>query len=66
MAKGNGHGSKEDLGLLLKVKKKVKGESITCRQASSLAEEFKVTKMRIGRMLDELEVKITKCQLGCF
>jgi hypothetical protein len=66
MGKGNGQGSKDDMGMLLRLQKKVRGKSVTCAQACALAQDMKLTKAKIGKLLDDLEVKITKCQLGCF
>ena len=66
MGKGNGEGNKGDLSMLLQLQKRVRGKRVTCAQACALAEDLKLTKAKIGKLLDELEVKITKCQLGCF
>jgi len=66
MGKGNGHGSKDDLGILLQLQKRIRRKSVTCAQACALAKDMEITKQKIGKLLDELEIKITKCQLGCF
>ncbi len=39
---------------------------ITCAQAWEIADKFSVTKAEIGKQINELKIKITKCQLGCF
>lgn len=62
----NGKTSKENRELLLRVQEKVKGKTITCAQAFAIAEDLRISKVKMGKMLNELQVKITKCQLGCF
>ena len=39
---------------------------IPCALAFKLAAESGVKIAEIGKMADELEIKITSCQLGCF
>ncbi len=39
---------------------------ITCSAAFSLAEKFDCPKLDLGRLLNELNIKIIRCQLGCF
>lgn len=39
---------------------------LACAEAFKLAEEFEVTIVEIGRICDQQNVKIRKCQLGCF
>ncbi len=39
---------------------------ITCAQAWEIAEKFSLTKKEVGDKINELKIKITKCQLGCF
>ncbi|HMK33581.1 MAG TPA: hypothetical protein VK463_00840 [Desulfomonilaceae bacterium] len=39
---------------------------ITCEAACDLANEAGVPPREIGRLLDELHIKIQACQLGCF
>lgn len=46
-------------------KRLVKGE-ITCAEASSIADELKVTMGEVGVAIDLLELRITKCQIGLF
>jgi hypothetical protein len=42
------------------------GNRLTCEQAHALAKELKVTLQEIGALCDELKIKISACQLGCF
>ncbi len=39
---------------------------LTCEQAHILAKELNVSLQEIGALCNELKVKITACQLGCF
>jgi hypothetical protein len=39
---------------------------ISCRAAMAIAAEAGVPSSTIGRLLDELDIKIHSCQLGCF
>jgi hypothetical protein len=49
---------------------KAKGESrngkISCRQAFKLAEETGLSPKDLGSLLNEIGVKVSACQLGCF
>lgn len=37
-----------------------------CATAFRLAEELGISRREVGKLLDELKIKITQCQLGCF
>ncbi|MFH0821757.1 MAG: hypothetical protein V2B18_03330 [Pseudomonadota bacterium] len=39
---------------------------MACRTAMAIAEEAGVPKREVGRLLDELKIKVHSCQLGCF
>ncbi len=39
---------------------------ISCAAAMLLAEELVISRQDMGRLLNELKVKIKQCQLGCF
>ena len=41
-------------------------ERLTCREAFELAERFDAKIVEIGRICNQNNVKICKCQLGCF
>lgn len=43
-----------------------KNKSISCAEALALAKRLKVKPMEIGKVANELGIKITDCQLGCF
>jgi len=39
---------------------------IACTAAFRLAEELGLSRKDLGELLNELKIKITHCQLGCF
>lgn len=39
---------------------------IPCAAAFRLAEELGISRKDLGELLNELRIKITQCQLGCF
>jgi len=39
---------------------------LSCTSARQLAEELGVSNSEIGRIADELKIKIFGCELGCF
>ncbi|ACI20973.1 MULTISPECIES: molybdopterin-guanine dinucleotide biosynthesis protein B [Thermodesulfovibrio] len=39
---------------------------ITCSEARKIAEELNVPYIEVGKMANELKIKIRKCELGCF
>ncbi|MEA3226053.1 MAG: hypothetical protein U9Q07_08890 [Planctomycetota bacterium] len=41
-------------------------EKLTCAEAFELAEKFEAQVAEIGRICNQNNVKICKCQLGCF
>lgn len=61
---GNMKGQKE------KVKRAVlelaKDGRISCRKAFEIAEDTGVPVREVGKIIDELGIKIVGCQLGCF
>jgi len=43
-----------------------RGNRLSCEQAHDLARELNVSLKEIGAQCNELKIKITACQLGCF
>jgi LAO/AO transport system kinase len=39
---------------------------IPCAGAYAIAEALHVPKSEVGRIADKLQIRISKCQLGCF
>jgi len=48
------------------IKKKAIGGKLPCSTARMIAEKFGVSYKDVGEAADNLHVKITNCQLGCF
>ncbi len=48
------------------VKKAVRDSRLSCEAAHSIGKELNVPLKAIGAVCNELKVKITACQLGCF
>ncbi len=46
--------------------KKAVNNRLPCAAARRIAEELSVPYKEVGRTADELKVKITGCELGCF
>jgi hypothetical protein len=64
-------GIKEDRKLKAEaVAAKLKGAAregkITCATAQKIAIESKIPIKQVGEMLNQLKIKIIRCQLGCF
>jgi hypothetical protein len=55
-----------DVELKAKIKAAAPQGKIPCAAAFKLAEELGLTRDRMGELLNELKIKITQCQLGCF
>jgi hypothetical protein len=45
---------------------KAKGSKIPCAVCFKIAEDFGVSKKEMGEILNEMKIKISQCQLGCF
>ena len=48
------------------IKKKAKNNRLPCPVARKIAQELSVSFKEVGRTADELNIKITDCELGCF
>jgi LAO/AO transport system kinase len=48
------------------IRKKAKDNRLPCPVARKIAKELSVSYKEVGRTADELKVKITDCELGCF
>ena len=42
------------------------GNRLSCERAHTLSRELDVSLGEIGRICNELKIKIAECQLGCF
>jgi len=45
---------------------KSKAGKLPCAMCFKIAEDFGISKKEMGKILNEMEVKIGQCQLGCF
>ena len=45
---------------------KAKAGRITCEQALEIASRLNVPTRAVGQAADELKIKVSVCQLGCF
>lgn len=52
--------------LLTKIKAAAPEGRISCAAAMRLAEELVISRQQLGKLLNELQIKIKQCQLGCF
>lgn len=48
------------------LKKKTINGRLPCPIAREIAEELSVSYQEVGKVADELNIKITDCELGCF
>lgn len=48
------------------IKKKAINGKLPCPIARKLAKELSISYKEVGRTADELSIKITDCELGCF
>jgi len=48
------------------LKSRAEGNRIPCKVALETATEFDVSPAVVGKTLNQLKIKLTRCQLGCF
>jgi len=48
------------------IMKKQSDQRISCKAAMEVADETGAPRAKIGRLLNEMGIKIHSCQLGCF
>ncbi len=46
--------------------KNVKNGKIPCATCFKIADEFNIPKKELTKVLNEMKIKISQCQLGCF
>ena len=61
-------GKKEELvNAVARRAKEIDGrKKLACAEAFELAQEFEAEIIKIGRICNQHNIKICKCQLGCF
>ena len=52
--------------LLAELKEAAKEGKVSCAVAHQITMKNKVSLQRVGELLNQLQIKITKCQRGCF
>ncbi len=52
--------------LAAELRQRARGGRLACAAALALARELGVPPQEVGRAANELGIKITDCQLGCF
>ena len=62
----HGASAQADPGATEKIQKSAKNGEVTCAVAHKIAEELGLSPAEIGKAIDLLEYKISKCQLGLF
>jgi hypothetical protein len=45
---------------------KAKDGKLPCAMCFKIAEDFGISNKEMGKILNEMKVKISQCQLGCF
>ena len=48
------------------VREKAKEGKLPCAMCFKIAEEFGISKKEMGEVLNDLNIRISQCQLGCF
>ncbi len=48
------------------IKENAKGGKIPCALCFKIAEDLGVSRGEMARILNEMKIKISQCQLGCF
>jgi hypothetical protein len=48
------------------IKKTCPNNKISCENVFRISEELGISKKEIGQILNELDIKIHSCQIGCF
>lgn len=52
--------------IIEKVKARSKNGKIACKQALEISAQEGISPKDLGDLLNEIEIKIASCQLGCF
>jgi len=49
-----------------RILEKAKDGKLPCALCFKMAEDFGISKREMGKILNEMKIKIVQCQLGCF
>jgi len=58
--------SSEEERIVERIKEVSKEGKISCRAAHKVAGELNVSVRRVGKLINQLKLKIVACELGCF
>jgi hypothetical protein len=48
------------------IKEKAKDGKLPCALCFKIADDFGISRGEMGEILNEIKIKISQCQLGCF
>ena len=48
------------------IKERAKDGKLPCAVCFKIAEDFGISNKEMGKILNEMKVRISQCQLGCF
>jgi hypothetical protein len=48
------------------IKEKAKDGKLPCALCFKIADDFGISKREMGKIFNEIQIKIRQCQLGCF
>ena len=52
--------------IIAKLKEAAREGKITCAMAQKIAIENKIPMKKVGDLLNQMKIRISQCQLGCF
>jgi hypothetical protein len=52
--------------IVAKLKEAAKEGRITCAMAQKIAIDNKIPMKKVGDLLNQMKIKVSQCQLGCF
>jgi len=56
----------KDEEIIAKLKEAAREGKIACAVAQKIANENKIPMKKVGDLLNQMKIKISQCQLGCF
>ncbi len=48
------------------IRDEAKGGKIPCAHCMKIAEDLGISRKGMGKILNEMKIKVSQCQLGCF
>lgn len=56
----------KDEEIIAKLKEATREGKIACAMAQKIAIDNKISMKKVGDLLNQMKIKISQCQLGCF